>query len=190
MTPVAATAPRWRPRIRDLVALASFSLLWLAPMAYVGFLGGPPAAWPTSARDLYAVSCLFGRGSERISVFFVQVRYADRRGWFDLDETEYFGLAPFGHRTRFDRFMQRFGYQDGAEAEAARLELASWLAQAHTSRDPEASEITAVRFLWADLVIRRDAPPQGRWRKPARAEAGSVRQLGKILFLADERTPP
>ena len=188
MTPVATTTGRGRPRSRDLLALASFGLLWLAPMAYVGTLGGPPAAWPTSARDLYAVSCLFGPGSERISVFYVQVRYADRRGWFDLDETESFGLEPFGHRTRFDRFMQRFGYQD--EAEAARLELATWLAQAHALRHPEASEITAVRFLWADRVIHRDAPPQGRWRKPARSEAGSVRQLGKILFLEREGSPP
>lgn len=170
-----------RVRTRDLIALASFTLLWLVPMAYVGYLGGSPASWPTTLRDLYAVSCLFGPGSTRTSVFYVQVRYDDRRGWYDLDESEYFGLEPFGHRTRFDRFMQRFGYQD--DAELARRELAQWLAQTHAARHPEAPTIVAVRYLWADREIRRDQPPVGRWRKLPRTEAGTVRQLGKVVSL-------
>lgn len=170
---------RWRPRVVDVAALTGLTALWLVPMAYVGWLGGPPRAWPTTARDLYAVSCLFGRGSERVSVFYVQVRYADRPGWYDLDEREHFELEPFGHRTRFDRFMQRFGYQDNAEL--ARRELATWLAQAHAARHGERGEVIAVRFLWADVEIRADRAPTGAWRKPSRAEAGRLRQLGAVV---------
>lgn len=177
----------WRPRVVDLAALAGFTLLWLVPMAYVGFRGGPPAAWPTTLRDLYAVSCLFGRGSERVSVFYVQVRYADRPGWYDLDEREHFELEPFGHRTRFDRFMQRFGYQD--DAELARHELGAWLAAAHATRHPERGEVVALRYLWADVEIRADRPPTGPWRKPPRAEAGRLRQLGETVLFGPEDGP-
>ena len=171
---------RWRPRSVDVAALAGFTLLWLVPMTYVGFLGEPPSSWPTTARDLYAVSCLFGRGAERTSVFYVQVRYADRPGWYDLDEREHFGLEPFGHRTRFDRFMQRFGYQD--ESALARREMALWLAEAHAARHPEAGEVVALRFLWADVEVRA-AEPSGEWRKPPRSEVGKLRQLGAIEWM-------
>ena len=33
---------RWRPRIVDVVALLGFVLLWLVPVAYVGYRGGAP----------------------------------------------------------------------------------------------------------------------------------------------------
>jgi hypothetical protein len=42
----------WRPRVVDVVALLGFSLLWLVPMAWVGFLGGAPRSWPVTARAL------------------------------------------------------------------------------------------------------------------------------------------
>lgn len=175
------TTTPWRPRVIDVVALLGFGLAWLIPIAWVGVLGGPPAGWPTHARDLYAVSCLFGRASERVSVFYVQVRHADERGWRDLPEAEYFGLEPFGHRTRFDRFMARFGHY--AEAGPARRELAEWLAETHAARHPEQPPIVAVRYVWADREISADAPPAGRWQKPPRAEAGPIHRLGEIVFI-------
>jgi hypothetical protein len=174
-------AQRWRPRTIDVVALVSFSLLWLAPMAFVGARGSTPVAWPPQARDMYAVSCLFGQARERVSMFYVQVRYDDRPGWHDLDEREYFGLEAFGHRTRFDRFMARFGYQD--EAVGARTELARWLAATHAARHPDQPRIVAVRYVWADRVIDPDDPPQGCWQKPPRAEAGPARRLGDPVFI-------
>ena len=175
------------PRARDALALLAFTLLWLGPMAWVGVLGGPPGSWPTPARDLYAVSCLFGQGSERVSVFYVQVRQVGQRGWRDLDEHEFFRHEPFGHRSRFDRFMARFGYP--RHAEPARRELALWLARRHAELHPDQPPIAAVRYLWADRHIRADEPPRGRWRKPPRAEAGAVTQLGKVIFVApEERT--
>lgn len=170
-----------RTRFIDVVALLGFTLLWLVPMAWVAFLGGPPVDWPITTRDLYAVSCLFGRGSDRVSMFYVQVRHAERRGWHDLPEQEFFGLEPFGHRTRFDRFMARFGYHEGAET--ARRELALWLAAAYAQRHPEQPRIIAVRFVWADRMISADDPPQGCWRKPPRAEAGPIHRLGEVQLI-------
>src|SRR5690606_27576847 len=157
---------------------------WLVPMAWVGLLGGAPRHWPISAQDLYSVSCLFGSASERVSVFYVQVRRVGQLGWEDLDESEYFRLEPFGHRNRFDRYMSRFGHQK--HAELARRELAQWLAQTDRERHPDRPPIEAVQFLWADRVIDRQQPPRGRWRKPARTELGPVHRLGRIEFVDAE----
>ncbi len=171
----------WHPRLVDVVALLGFGLLWLLPMGWVGYLGGAPHRWPMAARDLYSVTCLFGGASERVSVFYVQVRRANRAAWEDLDESEYFELEPFGHRNRFDRFMSRFGYQD--QSKLAREELAQWLAEADRQRHEDQPPIVAVRYLWADHRIDAEQPPAGRWRKPPRSEVGRVRRLGKIVFV-------
>jgi hypothetical protein len=172
-----------------VAALLGYGLLWLLPMAWVAVRGSSPPGWPTQARDLYAVTCLFGQGHDRVSMFYVQVRYDARPGWHDLDEYEYFQLEPFGHRNRFDRFMARFGHRP--EDGLARRELAHWLAAAHRERHPEAGTIIAVRFVWADRMISADDPPQDRWRKPPRSEAGRIHQLGDIVVIAEaERGPP
>jgi hypothetical protein len=176
----------FRPRVVDIIALLGFSLLWLVPVAYVGYRGGAPERWPITVRDLYSVSCLFGGASERVSMFYVQVRRDGQPGWEDIDDSEYFRLEPFGHRNRFDRFMSRFGYRH--EAELERSELAQWLAHADRERHADRPPIVAVRFLWADRTIDPERPPQGCWRKPARTEVGAVRQLGKIQFVGQERS--
>ncbi|KIG12740.1 hypothetical protein DB30_01098 [Enhygromyxa salina] len=175
---------RWSGiRVIDAVALLGFGLAWLIPMAWVGYLGGPPASWPVNCQDLYAVSCLFGRGSERVSMFYVQIRLADRPGWYDLPEREYFRLEPFGHRNRFDRFMARFGYRD--EDHPARSELAHWIAATHRERHPDDARIIAVRFLWVDHTISAEAPPTDRWRKPPRSQAGRLRTLGEPVIIRE-----
>ncbi|PRQ08243.1 hypothetical protein [Enhygromyxa salina] len=177
-----------KTRIIDVIALLAFVVLWLIPMAWVGYLGGPPASWPVNCQDLYAVSCLFGRGSERVSMFYVQVRFADRPGWYDLPEHEYFKLEPFGHRNRFDRFMARFGYREGDGL--ARSELAHWLAATHRERHGDEPGIVAVRFLWVDHVISADAPPEDRWRKPPRPRAGQLRTLGDPVIIQAAAVQP
>lgn len=177
-----------KPRPRDVAALLGYGLLWLLPISWVAVRGGPPTSWPTQARDLYAVSCLFGQAHDRVSMFYVQVRYDARPGWHDLSEHELFRLEPFGHRNRFDRFMARFGFQP--QDEPARRELAYWLAAAHAQRHPEQPAILAVRFVWADRRISADDPPQDRWRKPARAEAGRIHQLGEIIVIERDEAPP
>lgn len=178
------TEQRWRPRVVDILALLGFVLLWLVPMAYVGYRGGAPQRWPITVQDLYSVSCLFGGASERVSVFYLQVRREGQLGWEDLDESEYFRLEPFGHRNRFDRYMARFAYRQ--QAEPQRRELALWLAQADRQKHGDRPPIVAVRFLWADVRIDAEHPPQGRFRKPPRAEAGRVHQLGKVQILDAE----
>ena len=178
---------KWRPRVIDVVALLAFVISWLVPLAWVGYLGGPPASWPVNCQDLYAVSCLFGRGSERVSMFYVQTRHLDRPGWYDLPEHEYFRLEPFGHRNRFDRFMARFGYRDADEL--ARRELAHWIAATHRELHPDDSPIIAVRFVWADHRISADTPPQDRWRKPPRSQAGQTRRLGEAVIITQIGAP-
>jgi hypothetical protein len=180
--------PAWRPRVIDAIALLGFVALWLVPVAIVAYLGSAPASWPANLRDLYSVSCLFGNRVERVSMFYVQVYRYGQIGWEDFDEREYFGLEPFGHRNRFDRFMSRFGYRE--DAEPARLELARWLAAADRERHGDRPPIRAVRFVWADRVIDPEQPPQGRWHKPPRAQAGRSYRLGKILRVDEDWDPP
>lgn len=178
-----------RPRAIDVAALLGYGVAWLLPMAVVGWLGGPPQAWPTQLRDLYAVSCLFGRVSDHVSVFYLQARYADRPGWHDLPEHDHFQLEPFGHRTRFDRFMTRFGHQDSEAAVFARTELAHWVAAREQTLHPERSTIVAIRFVWADREISEANPPDGRWRKPPRERAGRIHQLGDPVVITPEQEP-
>ena len=165
------TKPRVPIKKRDVAALLGYTSLWLLPMAWVAVRGGSPTNWPTQARDLYAVTCLFGQVHERVSMFYVQVRYDSRPGWHDLPEHEYFRLEPFGHRSRFDRFMVRFGHQP--EDGPARRELAHWLVATHREHHPEDPTIVAVRFVWADRVISADDPPLDRWRKPPAVASGA-----------------
>ncbi|NVB37355.1 hypothetical protein G6O69_05895 [Pseudenhygromyxa sp. WMMC2535] len=183
--------PRWRPRARDLMLAALFVFGWLVPVGISAWRGAPPANWPRHARDLYAVSCLFGEASERISVFYVQVRREGERGWHYVDEGAYFELEPFGHRTRFDRFMARFGYQERAGA-TARRELATWLAAREDEREGARGRVVAVRFLWTDRHIDPEHPPTGRWRKLAPSELGAqpMRQLGEVVVIAAEGGKP
>ncbi len=179
----------WLPRRRDLAVGAAFTLFWLLPLAISGVSGGPPRVLPAKARDFYAVSCLFATASDRVSVFYVQVWRQGARGWEDFDEREYFGLEPFGHRTRFDRFMARFGYRD--RAEPARAEMARWLVAQDAEQHPERASIIRVRYLWTDVWISVDAPPTGHWRKRPRGELGAVeiRQLGETLISGEGGTP-
>jgi hypothetical protein len=149
----------------------AFALLWLLPMGYTGVVGYPGRWLQANVRDLYSVTCLFRhRTTERV-MFYVQVRYADRRGYYDLDEPEYFPMQPFGHRSRFDRYMARFGHP--ADADAARRDLARWIADRHGELHPDEPRIVAVRYLWASSPIVADDPPHGHWEKPTRAELGS-----------------
>lgn len=178
---------RPRPRRIDVAALLGFGLAWLLPMAWVGLRGASPSGWPTQARDLYSVSCLFGQAHERVSMFYLQARYADRSGWHDLSEREYFRLEPFGHRTRFDRFMVRFGHR--AEHQPARRELAEWIAARELALHPERPPIVAVRYVWADREISAATPPTGRWQKPPRAQAGRIHQLGEVIVIGQEHDP-
>lgn len=165
-----------------MVLAAVFVCGWLIPLTISAYHGGAPESWPMHARDLYSVSCLFGTESDRVSVFYVQVRREHSRGWETVEESQYFELEPFGHRNRFDRFMARFGYMDSQSAEAARAEFARWIAARESEGDASGGVVIAVRYLWLDVDL--DGDPQGCWRKPdlaALPPGTKRRRLGEVV---------
>lgn len=171
---------------RDVVIGVLFALAWLVPMAHTAILGYPTSRLQANVRDLYSVTCLFRHRTTKNVMFYVQVRHADRRGYYDVDEAELFPMQPFGHRSRFDRYMARFGYRE--RADAGRRELAEWIAARHAALHPDAPPIVAVRYLWAAHPIDAADPPEGHWHKPTRAELGTgLRVLG--VYTLEEDAP-
>lgn len=154
---------------RDLVAGALVFALWIVPIVEGALNRAPNRAWPGVVRNMTAVSCLFSSLPERFRYFYVQIRRdgGDGRDWQYVDERELFPMEPFGHRSRFDRFMERWG---GADPRA-RDELARWLAARDRELHPHEPPVVAVRFLSAIQQIRADQPPQGHWHKPDPAQS-------------------
>jgi hypothetical protein len=149
---------------RDLALGLAFLVAWVLPIWH-GALAGYPARWfPSALRDFYSISCLFSRRSEEVPYYLVELRHEGSPMWRTLDEPEYFPLLVFGYRTRCDRFMIRWGSQ----SEAARDELARWIARRHGEIHPEQPRVVAVRFLAGMHRIDPAKPPQERWRKPTR----------------------
>lgn len=136
-------------------------LFWVVPIAEGAFNAAPNAAWPIIIRDTSTVSCLFRHRPERWSFFYLQTR-RDNDGWRFWDEHEYFPMEPFGHRTRFDRFMDRWGTRHLP----ARDDLVRWLIARDRELHPQLSPIVSVRFLFVTQAIRADQPPRGHWQKP------------------------
>src|SRR5690606_18885637 len=87
---------------------------------------------------------------------------ADRPDWEPIDEPALFPMQPFGYRSRFDRFMERFG----ARSETARADLAGWIAGREDARAPGRARVIGVRFLAGNAPIEAARPPAGRWHKP------------------------
>lgn len=153
-----------------------FVCAWLLPVAHTAVVGYPSAIWPPNLRDLYSVTCLFRHRTTAPVLFWAQVRTTQQPGFRDMDEAALFPMHPFGHRSRFDRFMARFGHRD--RDAPGRRELARWIAHRQSELHPEDGRVVAVRFVWAPRPTRADAPPAGHWRKgPSRALARELRVL-------------
>lgn len=152
-------AGRWLRR--DIVAGSLVFGLWIVPIVEGALNASPNTAWPVVIRDMGSVSCLFRSRPERWSYFYLQTR---REGgdWRYWDEHEYFPMEPFGHRSRFDRFMDRWG----TRSLPARDDLVAWLVGRDRALHPELAPIVAVRFLFLTQEIRTDQPPRGHWQKP------------------------
>jgi len=150
-----------QPPGRDILVGVLVLALWVVPIVEGALNAAPNPAWPTVVRDMSTISCLFRHRPERWSFFYLQVR---REGgdWRYWDEHEYFPMEPFGHRTRFDRFMERWG----ARRLRARDDLVRWLAARDRELHPQEPAIVAVRFLFGTREIRVDQPPDGHWQKP------------------------
>jgi hypothetical protein len=161
-----AAAPA-RPLRRDVAAALLVLVVWLVPISEGAIQAAPAAWWPTIVRDLGSISCLFRHRPESVSYYFVQVLRSGRREWEAIDERALFPMEPFGYRSRFDRFMERFGHR----SEVARLDLARWVAARDRELNPVRSPVVAVRFLAGAQAIDRARPPAGRWHKPDPAAA-------------------
>ncbi len=148
---------------RDVAAAVAFAILWILPIASSAALGYPPAFLPTFLRDQYSISCLFSSRPTAFDVYGIQVRRQGKPAWEAFEESELFGLEPFGHRNRFDRFMARWG----VHRKEARQELAEWIAAEDRRRDDRRPPIIGVRFLVVTFDPVRAPPPEGPWKKPS-----------------------
>lgn len=162
----------------------AFGLLWLLPLTMTAVVGYPPRALPPKVRDQFSISCLFGQRPRVFDIYGVEV-LRQGAGWRPLDLEPLFGLAPFGHRTRFDRFMARFG----ARNDDARNELAQWIAHRTAELDPSSAPIVAVRFVvWK--YSPDDAPiPQGAWDKAEACAAAGQRAVVSTHEIKGEQAP-
>jgi hypothetical protein len=158
---VSTAGTRQGPARRDILAGVLVMLCWVVPIAEGALNAAPNAAWPLFIRDTGTISCLFRSRPEGRSFFYLQTR-RDREEWRFWDEHEYFPMEPFGHRTRFDRFMERWGSRNLP----ARDDLVRWLIARDRELHPDLSPILSVRFLVATQAIRADQPPRGHWQKP------------------------
>ncbi|MDC0718408.1 hypothetical protein [Nannocystis bainbridge] len=151
-----------RPLRRDVAAALLVLVVWLVPIGQGAIQAAPATWWPTIVRDLGSISCLFRHRPESVPYFFMQVLREGRREWEPVDERALFPMEPFGYRTRFDRFMERFG----AKHEASRLDLARWVADRDRTLNPKQNPVVAVRFLAGSQKIDPARPPVGHWQKP------------------------
>jgi hypothetical protein len=137
---------------------------------------------PARVRDQFSVSCLFGQRPRVFDIYGVEILRRTGGGWQPLELDELFGLAPFGHRTRFDRFMARFGAHD----EDAREELAQWIARRSAKLHPEAAPPVGVRFVAWKYSPDDAPPPHGAWNK-AQACAAAGRRTVVSTHAIEER---
>jgi hypothetical protein len=151
-----------RVRTRDRVAVWLFTFLWLLPVLYVGTTRRAPP-FPRLLVQLTNVTCLFTRAQPVWAAYYVQIRTSHDGPWIELDTRPTFGLQPFGHRTRLDRYLVAWGTKKHA---AARDELAQWLMREHERRHPETRPALELRFVLASIAVRTDRPPAAAWSKP------------------------
>lgn len=163
MTAPDASKPPPEGRARDRLAVWSFVLLWLVPVSYGGIMRRAPPL-PAALIELTNVTCLFSRAQPIWSAFYVQVRTTAEGPWIELDTRPYFGLEPFGHRKRIDRYLVAWSDTRGRQA---REELAQWLMQEHERQHPRAPAPVELRFVVAPLGVRDDRPPTGAWVRPS-----------------------
>jgi hypothetical protein len=159
----AHSSPPARPRARDRIAVWGFCLLWLFPVVYVGTTRRAPPMFPPLLAELTNVTCLFTRAQPSWSTFYVQARTSASGPWLELDTRADFGLEPFGHRTRLDRYLVAWS---GARGEAARDELAQWFMKEHATRRPSELPLVELRFVTVSVPARHDRPPTGAWVRP------------------------
>lgn len=176
-----------RPRLRDRLCVAGFSLVWLAPAAYHALSRAPLPGEPALVHQWHDIACLFPTRPRVWNIYYVEVLRAGRPSWEQLDETLDFGLEPFGHRTRLHRLLVRWG----TGPSVGRDEVAAYLVARDRARRPESPPIVTLRFVWTGFVPKPDVPAPGAWQRPPLA--GVAPHQRRILsvheFPPPERAP-
>ena len=149
-----------RPTMRDRVCVAVFVLGWLVPVAWRGLELPVVRAVPRPVRELASISGLFTRAIPAWQAFYVQGRHGDGP-WFDIDESEWFRLAPFGRRTRMHRYLDEWGARQPPQAE-----LAAWIAARWGEAHPDRGAPHEIRFLRGLVASQGDRIGAEGWRKP------------------------
>lgn len=146
----------------DRVALVGFVLLWLVPVAYLGFSKRSVPGMPPALSFLQNVSCLFPKRVRIWRIDYIQVLPQLGGDWVTLPEEEYFQMPAFGYRTRLPRFM---ALTMSKARWASRADLASWIHQRYQTLHPDEPAPIAVRFVVGHYRAEEHAPV-GRWQKP------------------------
>lgn len=159
----AASTASPRPRKLDLAVSLVVLVVWLVPITEGAFNAAPGTWWPGLIRDFGSISCLFRQRPENLPYYRLQVRREFSDEWAELDEREFFPMEPFGHRSRFDRFMDRWA----ARSLKARDDLVVWISARDHQLRPQQPAIVEVRFIGGNRPIRvGQPPPLGHWQKP------------------------
>ena len=148
---------------KDVLCLTLFQVFWLGPILHLALIGKPMPSLPYALTDLHGISCLFTRGTEAFSVYYVQVLLKEGEPWMTIPEEPFFQMQVFGYRSRLHRLLGRSRRKSG---EARRKEVAAWIRDRYAAWHPNEPVPVGVRFMQGIFMIGRETPPQGRWRKP------------------------
>lgn len=158
---ISSDGSRWWHRFLSLL----FAILWLVPLAWVGFTSRPVPPLGRYLNNQYRVSCLFTRRVPSWSNYYFQVQTGTREQWQTMDIEEVSELRLLGYAYRIHRIVS--SARGAAEAPVLR-NLADFIARRFASLHPEAEPVTRVRILRAtyptgdpELVQSGD-----RWRIP------------------------
>ena len=97
---------------------------------------------------------------------YIQIQDAPGGNWSTLPEEEYFQMQTFGYRTRLFELLY-YATDWPQRADAAKRELAFWIADRYKEKYPTRPAPVAVRFVAGLHRADPEKLPQGRWKKPS-----------------------
>jgi hypothetical protein len=114
---------------------------------------------PYPLLHLTNISCLFRVSVAHWYYDYIQLQPGSGAPWVTLDESEYFRMPAFGHRTRFDEVVR------SQLGERSLQELAVWVRRRYTERHAGEPAPAGVRLVSGFFRVG-DSIPAGHWRKP------------------------